>query len=70
MRRENLADNLIRFLTFFDHPDHVAIPERSELCAHSRLALPINDRAAGDEQKYADQPPIPVHNTPTTREAG
>jgi len=69
MRRENLADNLIGFLTLFDHPDHVAIPERSELRTRRRLALPANDRAAGDEQKYADQPPIPVHNTPTSREA-
>jgi hypothetical protein len=69
IRRENPADDLIRFLTLFDHPDHVAIPERSELRTRSRLALPINDRAGGDEQKYANQPPIPVHNTPTTREA-
>jgi hypothetical protein len=65
MRRENLADNLIRLLTLFDHPDHVAIPERSKLRTRRSLPLPVNDRAAGDEQKYANQPPIPVHDTPT-----
>lgn len=70
MRRENLADDVAGFLTFFNHPDDVAIPEGPSRHTRRRLVLPIYYRTGGDEQKYADQPPITLHNTSTTRQAG